>query len=929
FDNTQNQSTNPGVISPAKISISGGQHYQNNFLIDGVNFNNDLDPAYENFATNPNQLANKASGRSQGFALDTDLLDSITVIDSNAGAEYGGFTGGVIDAKTKKPTKDFGLKISYGYTNGNAAKGWPHSLTHYYLDDKDDYLTRTGTGNDIYRYYDTPEFEKHKIKLVAEGKINDKLSFVSQINKNISYMPIQVNSFNPYNSKGYTAITPYDSVEKLNEKRKRKEEQLNIFTKVFYDFSDALRFALSYTYAPDKDWRFMTGSKNSSYSTDHGGHIASFETDWDNALGHLKSTTSYTYSQDSKTAHGYSDYYRFFMISDNAHWGREEEGTVEGGPVPSKSTQQNFSQKFVQEFEPYKFANTTHTFKTGIEFTLAKVKFKYSNANFYRENTNNAYPMTAEQQAACKASGNTLWCDPSATYDPGWLGVTRDYTHGMDIFDVVEFVNPYTGEYVGPSSYLNYVDKNGKKVVQENKMLKWKYGNYIRKVEHYDGTKQVNITDKKLGLFLEDGIDIDLASAGNLYVRPGIRYDYEDFNKEHLFSPRLFVDYSFAWNENHPEFSTHLSAGANRYYGRTLYMTAFREMMNTLNTTLHRDSPDVSWESVLNGPVCTGSESVSKDIYSSKSNLKKGKAQTLTKYYYIDANGNKNYNCRVPSEDKSYMLSKLKNPYSDELMLGFSQDIYNLNLNGKYIHRKGRNEVILSSRKVENLNEVDGYTTNYSVYTNGGKSETDIFTLNLKNIEPYRFANIDNSFNLAFTYSKTKRNKEDYTDSLSQEEADDYRVLWDGELIRWSEKPAENFNKPYSIKLSTFHEFNMLGGNWHLSNLFSWVSSYKKHAIDYSVNYTGADFNIDQDEVKSYKAFNIPSKFTWDMQVGAEYKVYKDNKLFFNIDIYNLLNKRNKTTASYSSSSKTGTITQTEVIYETGRSVWFEFGYKF
>ena len=42
---------------------------QNNFLIDGVNFNNDLDPAYENFATNPNQLANKASGRAKALRL--------------------------------------------------------------------------------------------------------------------------------------------------------------------------------------------------------------------------------------------------------------------------------------------------------------------------------------------------------------------------------------------------------------------------------------------------------------------------------------------------------------------------------------------------------------------------------------------------------------------------------------------------------------------------------------------------------------------------------------------------------------------------------------------------------------------------------------------------------------------------------------------
>ena len=36
FDNTQRTSKNPGEIDPAKISISGGQHYQNSFIVDEI-----------------------------------------------------------------------------------------------------------------------------------------------------------------------------------------------------------------------------------------------------------------------------------------------------------------------------------------------------------------------------------------------------------------------------------------------------------------------------------------------------------------------------------------------------------------------------------------------------------------------------------------------------------------------------------------------------------------------------------------------------------------------------------------------------------------------------------------------------------------------------------------------------------------------------
>ena len=45
FDTASGSSNTPGEIDPAKISISGGLYYQNNFQLDGFNMNNDLDPA--------------------------------------------------------------------------------------------------------------------------------------------------------------------------------------------------------------------------------------------------------------------------------------------------------------------------------------------------------------------------------------------------------------------------------------------------------------------------------------------------------------------------------------------------------------------------------------------------------------------------------------------------------------------------------------------------------------------------------------------------------------------------------------------------------------------------------------------------------------------------------------------------------------------
>ncbi len=105
YNNSQLSSHTPGEIDPANISISGGLYYQNNFQIDGFNMNNDLNPSIS--GDNYNPVATTAlPGQSQGLNIDISLLDSISVQDSNISAAYGGFSGGVIEANTKKQLKN-------------------------------------------------------------------------------------------------------------------------------------------------------------------------------------------------------------------------------------------------------------------------------------------------------------------------------------------------------------------------------------------------------------------------------------------------------------------------------------------------------------------------------------------------------------------------------------------------------------------------------------------------------------------------------------------------------------------------------------------------------------------------------------------------------------------------------------------------------
>jgi hypothetical protein len=49
FSNTQQSSNTPGELDPANISINGAKYYQNNFMIDGISINNDLDPGAQSY----------------------------------------------------------------------------------------------------------------------------------------------------------------------------------------------------------------------------------------------------------------------------------------------------------------------------------------------------------------------------------------------------------------------------------------------------------------------------------------------------------------------------------------------------------------------------------------------------------------------------------------------------------------------------------------------------------------------------------------------------------------------------------------------------------------------------------------------------------------------------------------------------------------
>lgn len=204
-------SKNGGEIASQNISINGAEVYQNNFTLDGININNYINPLGGILSTG--SVANITpflSNPSLGLSVNTDLLENIEVIDSFVSAKYGGFQGGVINAKTRDPKREFGGKIYFGYTSDK--------LTKVHIDDMEqesyDYATSSSYQ---------PEFKKYKSGVTLEGYVSENFGLMFDYNR--LYSTILQRKYN----------SDYDiDVNKKDEKRNMHRMNENYFLKGVY-----------------------------------------------------------------------------------------------------------------------------------------------------------------------------------------------------------------------------------------------------------------------------------------------------------------------------------------------------------------------------------------------------------------------------------------------------------------------------------------------------------------------------------------------------------------------------------------------------------------------------------------------------------------------------------------------------------------------
>lgn len=402
FDDAQLSSKTPGEIDPANVSINGAKYWQNLFLVDGVSMNNDLDPAAD--ASSAVSMTD-VPGRSQGLALDTDLLESVKVLDSNVPASYGGFNGGVIEANTRQPSRELHGKVSAQVSRSE----W----TRYHIDQRDQQNFEDSTS-----YANQPEFDKLVLRSTLEGHVTDDFGLLLNYSSKRSTIPL----------KGYNANTYDAPAEGMDKDQTRRID--NYYLKGVWQAREDLSFEGALTYAPQDNRYFIVNGRDSMLDIKSGGYQANLRAIWDASLAEVTQTVAWSRMDNSRDSE--KDYFKGWRWSPEKNWGAPgaSSATVlssEGNYGDIEQRQTTWSYKLNADWHPWQVLGSQHKVQTGLELTRQNAY--YDRLEEFR------YGSLLKATSTCSESD---WCSLSPT--PYFAGKGQAFTQ-LNVYEAgkIEF----------------------------------------------------------------------------------------------------------------------------------------------------------------------------------------------------------------------------------------------------------------------------------------------------------------------------------------------------------------------------------------------------------------------------------------------------------------------------------------------------------
>lgn len=339
FDSARGSITEDTILNirPALLSISGGRTYENNFVVEGLSTTSVTD------TTNTNIHAfDRVMGHPQTTFVNPDLVDKITVYTNDVPAQYGGFTGGLVELELRDPSGRWGAGGGFGYTSSD--------LTHY----------KTAPEHRSDAMPEKPTFHKESYDFYSDIPLSTKAALLVAWSRETSTLD------NTQRMASYgLGVRSATSVKD------------NYLAKLLYRLSPETKLRFTTVYTPYEQENYEQGLKRQ----DNNGWLNKAELSRTTERGELTAYAGYQWGDDSRKQDPDLYTYKNFGAGDQVDWVADSSATgARGGNGDMDSTQRDIPVGF-----KYVYALT----RSG---KLAfGADYSYTQARKQRPITNNAY----------------------------------------------------------------------------------------------------------------------------------------------------------------------------------------------------------------------------------------------------------------------------------------------------------------------------------------------------------------------------------------------------------------------------------------------------------------------------------------------------------------------------------------------------------
>ena len=275
-------------------------------MLDGISFNNDIDPS------NPNDdiTATRINSDEQGLYIDSRLIDNVKVYDKNIPVEYGGFTGGVIDVTGRRWKYTTGGSVYYNTTRS----AW----NKIHTDKRVDFSPTQNTSNRPNRFQ--PHYKKENFGGWFESGITDNLGFVFSASRKES-------DISSYAYRGEAIILDSSNeiadIEAAGGYKDQTRTSNNYLSKFSWYMTDNTYLDWSVNYSNYQDYSFSANVANSGFKTNHTGIGSSLQLTSEQDLGELELTTGYQVLEDKR-----KDDQKYYVSYRYENWIEQDENNL-------------------------------------------------------------------------------------------------------------------------------------------------------------------------------------------------------------------------------------------------------------------------------------------------------------------------------------------------------------------------------------------------------------------------------------------------------------------------------------------------------------------------------------------------------------------------------------------------------------------------